>query len=321
MEKYQRITALHRLFKASRHPVSVSRLLDELACSRATLYRDLAFMRDTLMAPLEGDGEKGFFYDPAQTGRFELPGLWLSPQELHALLAAQHLLADTEAGVLSGALAPLRQRIEELLARHNGGKPWPLHRVRMISHHSRHQQAVSFPAVAQAVLERRQLQFEYLARSTNARTQRHVSPQRIAHYRDNWYLDAWDHQREALRSFSVDRISQAKLLEATARDIDDAALDAHLAASYGIFSGAPKQWATIVFSQKSARWVADERWHSQQKGRFLDDGRYELQLPYSNGRELLMDILQYGADAQILAPVSLREQARTLLDLARANYD
>ena len=175
--------------------------------------------------------------------------------------------------------------------------------------------------VASAVLERRQLSFDYLARSTNQPTHRTVSPQRLTHYRDNWYLDAWDHERDALRSFSVDRISAARVLDAIARDVPDSELDQHLAASYGIFSGAPKGTATIVFSAKAARWVADEHWHSKQEGHFLADGRYQLKLPYSNARELLMDVLRYGADAEITEPVSLREQAKTLLQLALSAYE
>jgi predicted DNA-binding transcriptional regulator YafY len=179
----------------------------------------------------------------------------------------------------------------------------------------------AFRAVCSSVLERKQLTFDYRARSTDEKTRRTVSPQRITHYRDNWYLDAWDHDREALRSFSVDRISSARVLDAPARDIDDAQLDEHLSGSYGIFSGTPKGWATIVFSAKSARWVADEHWHSQQQGRFLADGRYELKVPYSAARELLMDVLHYGSDAEVVEPPALREQARTLLSLALSHYD
>ena len=60
MDRYERITALHRLLKAARYPVNVKRLQEELGCSRATVYRDLAFLRDGLMAPIVGDGEAGF---------------------------------------------------------------------------------------------------------------------------------------------------------------------------------------------------------------------------------------------------------------------
>ena len=67
--------------------------------------------------------------------------------------------------------------------------------------------------------------------------------------------------------------------------------------------------------------MADEHWHSKQEGRFLPDGRYELKLPYSNAKELLMDVLRYGADAEITEPVSLRAQAKTLLQLALSAYE
>ena len=321
MDRYERINALHRLLKSARYPITVARLQEELGCSRATVYRDLAFLRDALMAPVEGDGEAGFRYQSGESDRFELPGLWLSSEELHALLASQHLLARTGGGVLSSVLAPLQQRIESLLAAQAGASTWPVERVRVIPHRGRKLDEASFRTVASGVLERRQLSFDYRARSTDEVTRRTVSPQRITHYRDNWYLDAWDHGREALRSFAVDRIHKARVIDQAARDIDDSELDAQLGAGYGIFSGAPKGWATIVFSAKAARWVADEHWHSRQQGRFLPDGRYELKVPYSVSRELLMDVLHYGSDAEIIEPQSLREQAKALLTLALSNYD
>lgn len=321
MDRYERILALHRHLKSSRYPVSLQSLMDDLGCSRATLYRDIAFLRDALGAPLESQGDTGIRYDEKQAERFELPGLWLSSDELHALLAAHQMLARTGQGVLSSALAPLKSRIDTLLAQQAGGRRWPVERVRVIATGVRQRDEVVFRLVASGVLERRQLVFDYLARSTNQPSHRTVSPQRLTHYRDNWYLDAWDHEREALRSFSVDRIGHVQLGDEAARDLPDAELDQHLASSYGIFSGPPKGIATIVFSAKAARWVADEHWHSRQEGRFLADGRYELRLPYSNAKELLMDVLRYGADAVIVEPLALREQARTLLQLSLAAYE
>src|SRR4249919_1454997 len=108
MDRYERILALHRHLKMARYPVSLARLMDELGCSRATLYRDLAFLRDALGAPVESDstGDGGFRYDESEAERFELPGLWLNSDELHALLATHQLLDRTGNGVLASALAP-----------------------------------------------------------------------------------------------------------------------------------------------------------------------------------------------------------------------
>ncbi len=322
MDRYERILTLHRILKVARYPVPFSRLKDELACSRATLYRDIAFLRDALGAPIEGsDGDAAAFrYAADEADRFELPGLWLSSEELAALLALNELLGRSDPGVLAGALAPFRARIERLLSDHSSGRVLPIERIRVLASGSRTLDQAAFRTVAGALLNRQRLKFDYRARSTDAQTERIVSPQRLAHYRDNWYLDAWDHSRDGLRSFALDRIRNALLLDEAALDRDGSELDAHLASSYGIFSGTPKAWATIRFSPHAARWVADEHWHSQQQGQRLPDGRFELKLPYSNSRELLMDVLKYGPDAEIVAPVSLREEMKILLQLALGAY-
>ncbi|HPF73359.1 MAG: YafY family transcriptional regulator [Rhodanobacteraceae bacterium] len=321
MDRYERILTLHRTLQAARYPIPVKRLMEETGASRATLYRDIAYLRDVLGAPVDShDDPPGYRYDADEGSRFELPGLWLSSEELHALLVAHQLLSRTGPDVLSSALAPLQGRIETLLAEHAGGKRWPIERIRVTASGTRRMDEHCFRTVATAVLDRKQLRFGYRARSTNAATERTVSPQRLTHYRDNWYLDAWDHGKDGLRSFALDRMSKPTVLDATADDVTEEKLDQALASSYGIFSGEPKDWATIRFSAKAARWVADEHWHSRQEGKFLDDGRYELRLPYSNSRELLMDLLRYGPDAEIVSPPSLREEARIMLKLAIQAY-
>jgi len=321
MDRFERISTLHRIFKAARYPVSLTRLMEETGRSRATVYRDIAFLRDALGAPIESDGENAaFHYASGEAERFELPGLWLSSEELQALLALNELVGRTGPGILAGALAPFRSRIDRLLSDQSDGKSFPIERIRVIGYGTRRVDEATFRHVASAVLGRKRLKFDYRARSTNAVTQRIVSPQRLTHYRDNWYLDAWDHSRDALRSFALDRIARAELLDAAAEDRADTELNQHLASSYGIFSGAPKAWAIVRFSPHAARWVADEHWHSQQQGQWLKDGRYELKVPYSNSRELLMDVLKYGADAEIIAPVSLREEMKIMLQLAIGAY-
>lgn len=321
MDRYERILILHRTFKASRHPVSQETLRDELQCSRATLYRDIAFLRDALGAPVESDPERhGFSYDREEIDRFELPGLWLTSEELAALMALQELVGRSDPGVLAGALAPFKARMERLLTEHADGRALPVDRIRVIPYGSRKLDQRVFRAVAGAVLARKRLKFRYRARTTDADTLRSVSPQRLTHYRDNWYLDAWDHDRDALRSFAVDRIAAPEQLDEATLDRESQELDATLASSYGIFAGEPKAWATIRFSAHAARWVADEHWHSQQEGHWLPDGRYELRVPYSNSRELLMDVMKYGPDAEVSSPLPLREEMKILLKLALDGY-
>ncbi len=128
------------------------------------------------------------------------------------------------------------------------------------------------------------------------------------HYRDNWYLDAWCHTRDDLRTFSLDAISTTTLLSESSKCVDEAVLDRRLGSGYGIFSGDQVEWASLRFTLERARWVANEQWHPEQRGRLESDGAYVLEVPFADSRELLMDILKYGADVEVLGPEALRHR-------------
>ncbi len=76
----------------------------------------------------------------------------------------------------------------------------------------------------------------------------------------------------------------------------------------------------LRFNPERARWVAKELWHRDQAGRFLEDGRYELRIPYSNALELTMDVLRYGPDVEVVEPAILRDLVRDRLAAALARY-
>jgi predicted DNA-binding transcriptional regulator YafY len=69
-----------------------------------------------------------------------------------------------------------------------------------------------------------------------------------------------------------------------------------------------------------AKWIAAERWHPKQKGHFLEDGRFELEVPYGDPRELILDILRYGHDVEVISPKALRDAVEASLDSALAQY-
>jgi predicted DNA-binding transcriptional regulator YafY len=275
-------------------------------------------------APIVFDRERGGWrLDRTATvigTQYELPGLWLSAEEIHALLTMQHLLAQLDAG---GLLAPhieaMLKRLRQMLVA--PGKGAPAHeeltrRIQVQTVGARQWHLPYFQAVGTALLRRQRLQIEYHGRGRNNAQQREVSPQRLIHYRDNGYLDAWCHLRQALRSFSVDAIRQVQVLDQRAIDVPETELDNVLGAGYGIFAGREVQWAQLRFSPDRARWVAAETWHPNQKGRFDADGHWLLDLPYADPRELVMDILRHVPEVEVLGPVGLRDLVEEKLRLA-----
>jgi predicted DNA-binding transcriptional regulator YafY len=307
-----------RQWLATGRCVPRSQLLEDLEVSPATLKRDIALLRDRLNMPIAWDPERrGWRLDRTQATpatQYELPGLWFSAEEIHALLTMQHLLANLDAGGLLGPhIEPLMKRLSQLLG--TGAPPQAdiARRIRVQTVGSRRILLPNFQAVGGALLRRKRVAITYRSRSRDERTEREVSPQRMVHYRDNWYLDAWCHTRLALRSFSVDAIEQVQALERAAIDVPESQLDQVLGAGYGIFAGQQVGWARLRFTPERARWVAAERWHPQQRGQFDAEGRWQLDLPYADPRELVMDILRHVPEVEVMWPEELAEQVRERL--------
>jgi len=300
--------------------VPARRFLRELEISSATFKRDLEYLRSRLNIPIVWDGvANGYRFDPQAPLR-ELPGLWFNAQEIYALLAMKHLLEGLQPGLLGPHVQPLLTRLTAAIGSSEHPAEEVQKRIRILQAARRALPLKHFEAAARALLERRQLRITYYNRARDDETTREISPQRLVHYRDNWYLDAWCHLRQDLRSFAVDAIRAAQSSERPARDVPTRELDEVLASGYGIFSGRDTQWARLRFSPVRARWVATEQWHPAQRARFDADGKYVLEIPYSDDRELVMDILKFGPDIEVLEPQALRQRVRQLLAEALRRY-
>lgn len=236
-------------------------------------------------------------------------------------MVCQYLLRNIGPGILEDQIQLLHKRIEAMLFKQSDAKSLNVNQVKILGISTRAiQDTTQFLAVTAALFNHQQIHIEYLARSSNTVSERQISPQKLIFYRDNWFLDAYCHLRKDLRTFSIDKIRHAKILEKPALKLPEQELENYFAASYGIFSGPAQFHATLIFSAQRSRWIADEHWHPQQIGQWLNDGRYQLTLPFNDHRELLMDILKYGADVEVVAPEFLQNIVRGELTKALHYY-
>ena len=321
MDRFDRIYDLHKILSAARYPVSRQKLEQELECSRATVKRIIESMRLYLNAPIRYDRKlNGYIYDHSgDEPMYELPGIWFNASELHALLSVQQLLADVQPGLLEKQLAPLQERIEQLLnlQQQKGGEL--VQRIRILQMAAR-PAGEWFQEIAGATASRRQIEIRYYNRSRDDSSERTLSPQRLVHYRDNWYLDAWCHLRDDLRTFALDSIESVRTLDAPAKSLSREVLDEHYSSAYGIFSGKADSRAVLRFDAERARWVSKEQWHPRQQAEWLDDGRFQLTVPYGNPTELVMDILRHGRHVEVLEPEALRRQVAEEIGNMQAIY-
>jgi predicted DNA-binding transcriptional regulator YafY len=330
MDRTERFYKIEMLIK-SRGSVSFAALMDELEVSRATLKRDLDYLRSRLDAPIVYERDSNGYRFEAPTGRgangkpreasHELPGVWFSAREIHALLTMHQLIQGLDSGgTLGRHLQPLLDKLHGMLGTREGEARELMRRVRIASPALRPVAGKCFERVASALLERRRLQIVYYTRSKQTESERTVSPQRLVHHRNTWYLDAWCHASDGLRRFALDAVRSAEGLASRAKDVAMKTVEAELDAGYGVYVGKDVKHATLLFSADAAQWVANEQWHADQVLEPQPDGRLRMKLPYADDTELLMDLLRHGADVRVEAPADLRKKLQARLQAALGQY-
>ncbi|GAB2180944.1 WYL domain-containing protein [Denitratisoma sp. agr-D3] len=312
LERISKIVSLIRL----RGSAPKSFLKEKLEISEATFKRDIEFLRDRFGCPIEWDRSKRGYVindDQAGAGKFELPGIWFDSSEVVALLTMLHLLEGIQPGLLEDHVAPMKSRLRSMLAEGTSSSHPIENKLRLIHFAPRKVEPKHFQLIASGLLEGKRLHLEYWNRDRRESTKRVISPQQLVHYRENWFLDAWCHSKNAIRSFALDAIQSVQILDEGAISISSTQMKEHFRSGYGIFAGTAKHRARLKFSPERSQWVGKETWHHDQTSSYLEDGSYVLEVPYSNDQELVMDLLRHSPEVEVLEPPELRQKLHSLL--------
>jgi len=315
MAKFESVNLLFKILKEARYPITKAQLEEKLECSTATVERYLTELRDTY-------GQKGEYvreYKGYQLNKenddIEFPSHLFTTQEINALLIVDQLIDDLEPGFLKDDMRSVKSHLNRIKSHFSSALVLDENRIRMINIGKRKSKNNNLSQITQAVLQRKLISITYNSRSTETHTSSRVlSPQRLTHYRDNWYLDAWCHEKQELRTFSLERIENLMMLNSDHQtkviNLNDKQLDAHYRKTFGIFGGQVQHWAKLKFTPHRAQWVSEELWHQDQIEMWLDDGSYQLEIPYGSDLELIGDILKYGDQVEVIAPPELRKKLK-----------
>jgi predicted DNA-binding transcriptional regulator YafY len=304
MNKTERIYRFHTLIKNLRYP-SLKRIMEELECSESTVNRLKQNLTDYYGAPLKYDAEKnGYYYDESER-KIDLPGFWLSPDEIYALFVCIQVIEKSEEIGISSIISPLSSKIEEIIAK-SGHSPKNLKSlIKVMPLYSRIMKKGNFSKICSCLINNEIIEAEYFTRSCKRKSTRKLHPQRLIHYKDNWYLCAYCEKNKELRIFSVEKI---KILstEPGAEKFSGKELDSFLEDGFGVFSGKAENIAKLRFSEPNSNWVKDEIWHKNQK-KYFEGKDLVLEIPFSNPTELVMEILRHGDGVVVESPEFLKE--------------
>lgn len=318
LDRFEKILRLAR----RRGGATMEELKAELEVSVASVKRDIEFLRSRMGCPIDWDSKKHRYFvrDLPDGGRFELPGLWFDASEVFALLMMVHLVEGMEPGLLVEPLSFIKDRLRSILAAGGKSAGELESKVKLIHFAPRKVEPKHFRVVATALLDGKHLVLRYFRRDKQEHTQRVISPLQLVHYRENWVLDAWCHMRGELRSFALEAIEGVDVVDEPAVKVSREYMREHFQSGYGIFAGKATHRAVLKFTPERAQWVSLETWHPDQSERRLADGSYVLEVPYSNDQELVMDLLRYGADVEVMEPPELRQRVYEALCAAANLY-
>ncbi len=298
---YERYLWFHERLRAGRFP-RIADLAEKFEISRRQAAREIEFMRLFLDAPIEYSAEKGGYrYTDAN---FQFPGVWVSEEEIVSLVVARRLAAalpDRE----------LKRKFDHFLRKVGGDMDLDLlgleEKVSLKNvRYSRVEPAV-FQAVLRALARGRQLAITYAPAGAESPAPRQVDPLHLLVYMGNWHLIAWCHERRAVRDFLLSRMRSAEALAARAGSHADAGeIKERIEKRYGIFFDGPERRVVLRFTPAGARRVRDQVWFPGQKVEERHDGSLLLEFPVADFREVVRDVLPFGADAEVLEPPELR---------------
>jgi predicted DNA-binding transcriptional regulator YafY len=296
---------------AARGRRTVEELMQEVHCSRRTIWRDLAVLQAA-----------GFPLTTEQEGRENRYRLIEGPQgtpplpftltELMSLYIGRHLLVplrgtpvgeaihtvlDKVAATLGPAAKAFLDRLDRSLS------------ARAVQAKDSSRASEMLRLLQQALQERRTVEADYHSFGRDAVSHRRLDPLHLWYQQGGIYLAAYCHTRRQVLTFALERFRQVRLTEDMFQSPPEFNLDRYLEGSFGLFRGEPVR-VSLRFSRQVARYVAERQWHPSQALSPLLTGELEMILRVPLSPELRRWILGYGKDVEVLEPKSLREDIR-----------
>jgi proteasome accessory factor B len=314
MEPLERLLNLVGLLLETRRPLTFEEIRetldayhsDNLDSAKRKFERDKDVLRDygvpLEMTETDAWGVELGYLIPKE--RYYLPEMAFTPEEISALfVAAQN----------GGEESAAEQGIRKLLYGADGGLLTGVPGGPLVA--GSDAQSPRVIAVADAASARRRLRFGYRT-SQGVESDRDVDAYGVVFRGGHWYLVGHDHERDAIRAFRLSRFTSEPAEGGDGREPPEGfrATD-HVEASTP--GGSPVEIAEVAFAADVAV-VASSSFAGASAAGTLADGRVVVTLPFSDEDTLAGLLLQYGPDAEALAPVSLRAEIRRRLEsLAR----
>lgn len=287
-------------------------LADRLEVDRRTVYRDVDFLCEQGLPIWQKDGRFGL-----NRTRY-LTTVHLSFHEAIALTLAGLLLARTIdernphvttalrklAITLPNAISPHLKRAADRVQTLNDGQ----------------RQVAVLEALAEGWGTGRKVRVGYRSPRSGQLRERVIAPYALEPTPSGIYVIGHDDWAKDIRTFKLDRLESATLLERTFTVPEAFDLESHLASGWRIMAGSEITEVVLRFTPEVTPHIHERQWHPTQKLEKMEDGGCVLSVQVAQPQEMQPFIRSWGAQVEVLAPDWLRAQIGSELQQAAAQY-
>lgn len=301
-DRIVRLLAELRLLQAVPQGLSTRELGERMGISQRQAQRDLRALEEYLGVPFHLDAnrwvvDRAFWLQPLRFSLSEAMGLLLS-----ARLMLRHSDHGDEftASAYEKLAAVLPEPIRDTLVEAAAGmakKPTDGRLTRVLRE------------LVAGWAEQRKVRITYTMQRTFERVvwPLFLEPSPLG---SGIYLLAWDQKLEAVRSYRVERMLDAKVLDESFQAPAGFDAGAYLGGAWGIWSPGDEVEVELVFAPSVARRVKETVWHPSQTLTDLADGRLRLTVRVSSWLEMRHWVLGWGETCEVVRPPELRNSIR-----------
>jgi len=312
LARAERLRQIERLLYQTPGGLRVTEIAERLDVERRTIYRDIELLGERGVPLWQENGRFGITRDQYLTA------IRLNFDEAMTLFIAARLLAryaDAHNPHIASALDKLSMALPESVASHIAQT------AEAVRHRPGNDRAVAvLEQVTRAWVERRLVRLWYRSPRSGELRQRDLAPYflEISGSAYSCYVIGYDHWAQEMRTFKLDRLERAQMLDQSYEIPPDFDANEFLSDSWGIMRGERLCEVVLQFSPDVSALVRERTWHPSQNIDELVNGGLLFTVYISDPREMRPWIRSWGAGVEVLAPADLRaemtEHARRLAE-------
>lgn len=277
--------------------------------SRSTIMRDIEFLKDRYLVPVEYCSERGGYCisDPNYT----IPSFLLTEGELFSLHIILPLMEEYENTPLEPVFQSIMRRMMDMLPEE----------VQVQSSFNREQVAFirkpqptisqeTFYRLMEAIRKGCTVEFGYRSIKRQDYITRRFDPYQMMCQRGDWYVIGHCHRHNDIRVYNVARIIRLEMTGESFQKEADFDLDTYIDPDFGVWARKERFVVELVFSSEVNTYILERQWHANQECRQQEDGSVYLRFETNQFEESLHWVMSFGSKVQVLNPPALREAVR-----------